>query len=245
MTSWESVSRWYDEEVGSKGHYYHQNLIIPTLLSLLQGDSILDLACGQGVLSRHLKEMLYVGIDLSKSLIAAAKSYRHPKNHQFHVGDITQPLLLDKKDFANVVINLAFQNIEQGKDVLQNAYQQLSSTGKLFLVLNHPCFRIPRQSSWGVDEKKQLQYRRMDRYATPLKIPIEMHPGKQDRSVTWSFHQPLSVYTEWLKEAGFAVESMKELFSNKKSSGVSAKRENRAREEFPLFLLITAFKRER
>ncbi|MFS8563077.1 MAG: hypothetical protein LVR00_01585 [Rhabdochlamydiaceae bacterium] len=126
---------------------------------------------------------------------------------------------------------------------MKNAHLLLKPQGKLLIVLNHPCFRIPRQSSWGVDEPKKLQYRRIDRYLSPLKIPIQTHPGKQhDSQETWSFHHPLSDYTRWLQEAGFTIEIIEEWISDKTSTGGHAKMENRSRAEFPLFLAILACK---
>ncbi len=29
QTSWQKVSRWYNDAVGEEGHYYHQHLILP------------------------------------------------------------------------------------------------------------------------------------------------------------------------------------------------------------------------
>ncbi|MBM3208605.1 MAG: SAM-dependent methyltransferase, partial [Chlamydiae bacterium] len=44
-SSWEPVSGWYDKVVGSKGHYYHENVILPKLKpTLTETKSLLDLA---------------------------------------------------------------------------------------------------------------------------------------------------------------------------------------------------------
>ena len=78
-TSWESSSAWYDKLVSIEGHYYHREIIIPGILALLEqypdpNAFLLDLACGQGVLSRHLpKKMKYIGVDASFSLIQSAQ----------------------------------------------------------------------------------------------------------------------------------------------------------------------------
>ena len=242
-TSWENSHSWYDKTVGEKGHYYHQSVIFPKALQLLNfksGDKLLDLACGQGVLSRQLPPQVgYLGVDASASLIKQARSYA--PSHSFIVGDVTQPLKTSDKNFSHATIILALQNIEKPDLVLKNAHALLKPQGKLLIVLNHPCFRIPRQSSWGVDETKKLQYRRIDRYLSPLKIPIQTHPGKQESSQeTWSFHHPLSDYTRWLKESGFSLDLIEEWVSDKKSSGSHAKMENRSRAEFPLFLTLLA-----
>lgn len=244
-TSWENSHSWYDKTVGEKGHYYHQSVIFPKALKLLElkkGDKLLDLACGQGVLSRQLPlQVGYLGVDASTSLIKQAKHYASTRN--FLVGDVTQTLKTPEKDFSHATIILALQNIEHPQLVLRNASNHLKSQGKLLIVLNHPCFRIPRQSSWGIDEAKKLQYRRVDRYLSPLKIPIQTHPGRQkDSQETWSFHHSLSDYSLWLKEEGFSIELIEEWVSDKQSTGGHAKMENRSRAEFPLFLTILASK---
>lgn len=248
-TSWNEVGNWYNDIVGNEGHYYHRKLILPGLKRLLgltekSTGSLLDLACGQGVLARQLpSSMLYTGIDLSPSLIKAAKQASTDKNHEFSVGDVSKSLSLKKKDYTYATILLALQNIEHGQYVIQNAAQHLQKKGSLLIVLNHPCFRIPRQSSWGVDASKKIQYRRIDRYFESMKIPIQMHPGKgADSPSTWTFHHPLSTYTEWLSKTGLHIIKIEEWCSDKLSSGKQAIMENRSREEIPLFMAILATK---
>lgn len=240
-TSWESSHAWYDRVVGEKGHYYHQSVVLPGVLRLLNlrsGDRLLDVACGQGILARSLpKDVGYVGLDASSSLIAAA---RQKSKHTFLVADATKPFPLEKESFTAATIILALQNIEKGDQTLLHTASALKKGGRLVLVLSHPCFRIPRQSSWGIDEHKKLQYRRIDRYLTPMAIPIQTNPGQKNSVETTTFHHPLSTYMKWLKDAGFAVTGMEEWISDKKSTGGAARMENRAREEFPLFLAILA-----
>lgn len=242
-TSWEKISDWYDRAVGEKGHYFHQNVIFPQLLPLLKGAKrVLELGCGQGVLARNLgNDTEYVGVDLSPSLIEQAKERAEPK-HLFVYGDATQNPKLPKSEFTDAVFLLSLQNIEEPLKALQFTAHHLVKGGKLFLVLNHPCFRIPRQASWQIDEKNKILFRRLDRYLSELKIPIKANPSKKDSIVTWSFHYSLSQITQWLAQAGFVVREMHEWCSDKKSFGSASKMENRAREEFPLFLTIVGEK---
>lgn len=50
---------WYDKLVGDEGSDYHRNVILPAALKLLDlkaGERVLDLCCGQGILTRSLME---------------------------------------------------------------------------------------------------------------------------------------------------------------------------------------------
>ncbi len=140
--------------MGEKGHYYHQSIIMPNCLRLLNFNgypeaALLDLACGQGVLSRHIPfDVNYVGIDAAKSLINSARQFNPPQHHEFIVADTSKDLPIKKSNFTHSTVILALQNIEHPLNVFKNVHKHLISEGQFLLVLNHPCFRIPRQSSW-------------------------------------------------------------------------------------------------
>lgn len=248
-SSWEPVSDWYNKVVGKTGHYYHEHVILPKLAKIFSEQktpsfSLLDLACGQGILSRNIpKEAHYQGVDAAASLIQSAKKMSKNKNHAFMVADLTKPLNLDKKDFDIGMILLALQNIPDAEQVMKTAAAHLKKGARFVIVLNHPCFRIPRQTSWQVDEPKKIQYRRIDRYMSPLTIPIQAHPSQGNTSSeTFSYHRNLTDYSQMLKGSGFAIEYLDEWCSDKQSTGSKAKMENRSRDEIPLFLAIIARK---
>lgn len=249
-TSWEPVEKWYRAAVGDDGHYYHQHVVLPGVKRLLDIDNkdkafaVLDIACGQGILARHLPENIpYTGIDLSVSLIKEAKKSDSNPVHQYVVSDVTKTLPIKDRTFTHAAIILALQNIEHPDLVLKNIYPHLVDDGQLIIVLNHPCFRIPRQSSWQIDQEKKIQFRRVDRYASSMEIPIQAHPSKGEQSATTkSFHHSLSAYCKMLQQAGYVILNIEEWCSDKVSTGSAAKMENRSREEFPLFLTIVARK---
>jgi ubiquinone/menaquinone biosynthesis C-methylase UbiE len=247
-TSWEPVSNWYDQIVSKDGHYYHQEVIFPFLQEYVFKDlkketSVLELACGQGVLERKLKkEHQYVGLDLSKGLLKAAEKEKISESHRFIEQDVTAPFSLNQLFDVGFII-LALQNFKNPEGAILNLSQHIKVQGRVILVLNHPIFRIPRQSSWGVDEAKKIQFRRVDRYMTPMEIPIAMQPSKgQESSQTFSYHHPLSFFSKLFQEHGFCINRIEELCSNKKSEGGAKKMEDRARSEFPLFMVIELIK---
>ncbi|HRW58355.1 MAG TPA: class I SAM-dependent methyltransferase [Chlamydiales bacterium] len=247
--SFENVNHWYNKLVGDEGHYYHKNVILPNIENMLQfakikKASILDIGCGQGILSKTIpSDWQYVGLDLSGSLIKEAKKSNRKKNHQFIEHDATLPIDL-KNEFDFVTFILSLQDIDDGNAAITHAASHLKSKGKMILVLNHPFFRIPRQTSWHIDQKNRKMTREVSAYLSPMKIPIQTAPSKNDRSKTvFSHHTPLSVYSKWFQKSGLLIESIDEWISDKKStSGPFAKIENRLRKEIPLFMTITLVK---
>jgi SAM-dependent methyltransferase len=205
-TSWNKVGRWYGEIVGEKGHFFHQTIVIPGVMRLLdleKGDRLLDVACGQGVLARRLPgEVEYTGVDLAGGLIAEARRMDKNKSHKYFVSDVTKSIQTNDR-FNKVAVILALQNIKEPAKTIKLVSEKMVKEGRLIIVLNHPCFRIPRQSSWETDLKNKLQYRRINRYMSPLEIPINMHPGERNSPVTWSFHLPIEEYSKMLLENGF------------------------------------------
>ena len=76
-TSWEGAAAWYDTHQGEKGDDFYSVLILPAVERLLgskRGHHVLDVACGQGVLGRHLAKqgVRTTGVDASPTLLAKA-----------------------------------------------------------------------------------------------------------------------------------------------------------------------------
>ncbi|MBM3196488.1 MAG: methyltransferase domain-containing protein [Chlamydiae bacterium] len=235
---WEEGAKWYDQLVGDAGHYYHQEVIIPFLKTWFQkpAQKIVDLGCGQAFFASQIPEnWIYTGYDASKSLVQAAKG-RGIAN--CFVEDLTTPMKKrdDLHDIALFLLSL--QDMKDPLAALKNAHTLLEPGKELWVVLNHPCYRIPRQSGWGIDESKKTQYRKIESYMSENLIPIEIHPSKQETKKVFHHHFSLSLLSRWLQEAGFSILLIEELVSNKTSTGPKSGMENRARKEFPLFLCL-------
>ena len=113
MSNWESSAKWYNEIVSEEGHYYHSKVILPKLLKLFRftdKSSLLDIGCGQGILSRKIPPHIrYVGLDGSKQMIKNAKRLR--SDAAFYHKDATLPFDIEEKDFSHACFLLSFQNI--------------------------------------------------------------------------------------------------------------------------------------
>lgn len=241
-SSFEKVKDWYETLVGEKGHYYHENVIMPKVIPLLDltpSYRLIDFGCGQGILERSLKKKgNYLGIDASPSLIKEAKRKKRYAHHEFMVHDVTKPLDKLPSYFTHGAFILSLQNIEHPEKALALASHALIPNGRLVIVLNHPCFRIPRQTHWYEDPKQKILFRRVDRYLSKMKIPIRMHGKKKE--TTYSYHFSFTDLSDMLLTNGFVIEKIEEWCSDKVSKGSKAKMENRARKEIPLFCAISA-----
>lgn len=247
-TSWGKVADWYDEMLEEKDNTYQKNVILPNILRLMtikKDEFILDLACGTGFFSREFLKMggKVIGADISVELIEIAKE-KSPKEIRYFASSADDLSGIKNGSIDKIAVILAIQNIENIPGVFSECDRVLKNGGKIFLVMNHPVFRIPKQSSWGFDEKSKTQYRRMDEYMSESKTKIEMHPSKDNGEQTVSFHRPLQVYFKALKKNGFCVTGLEEWISDKKSQpGPHAESEDKARKEFPMFLFVEAKKK--
>jgi ubiquinone/menaquinone biosynthesis C-methylase UbiE len=256
-TSWNRVAGWYERLLEGEGTY-QKDLILPNLLRLMdikkvsgRSETVLDLACGPGFFAREFaaRGASVIGVDASQALIEAVRGDVLKKDAmRFFVAQADKLTFMKDATVDKTAIVLALQNIENMPGVFRECARVLKHGGQLFIVLNHPAFRIPRASEWGWDEKTKTQYRRIDQYLSESKVEIQMYPGARPDNAkrgetTISFHRPLQLYFKVLNKAGFTVAALEEWNSNRKSErGPRASAEDASRKEIPLFLCLVAVK---
>lgn len=269
-TSWGHEAEWYDDYLADNDSYQKQ-IIMPNILRIInpaRGKKILDLACGQGFFSEAMMEKgaNVTGVDISRELVEIAKT-RFKNKMTGEDSFIVSPA--DKVIDAGVKVSscdsamciLAAQNIKEFDVAIKEVAKVLKQKGKFVIVLNHPCFRVPKSSDWHFDAegggpegdpsytivngKKVGRYGRVVySYMSEETMKIDMHPGEQDRrkkSYTSSFHRPMQVYSKWLANAGFCILRIEEWTTHKKSNpGTRELADKRAKKEIPLFMCIEA-----
>lgn len=245
-TSWESVASWYGGMVNEPDSY-QRKVILPNLLralGTLTGKRVADIGSGTGFFSAafHKAGADVIGVDASPALVAAAR--KSVPGARFETGDAADLSMIGSGTIDRAVIVLAIQNMKDAERVLAEAKRIVKRDGRLFLVLNHPAFRIPKASFWGFAPATNTQYRRIDRYLSESSVVIDMTPGTADETKkvhTRSFHRPLQWYVKALGKHGFAIIRLEEWISHKKSgAGPRQAAEDRARKEIPLFLMLEA-----
>ncbi len=261
-TDWQDVAGWYNNLVGAGGSEYHQKVLLPGVERMLKEKNqqladlkILDLACGQGVLSRRLAAAgaIVTGVDLAKDLLEAAKEYvrEGQKRPNYIQGDATNLIDesgnprhgLEAESFDAVTLVLSIQNMDHLTGVWQGINKLLKPNGVLILVMMHPCFRVPQRSDWQWQQRDFRQTRIMWRYLGSEDIRIAAHPGKEavgeESPATIHFHRPLQAYINTLGNAGLLIEHCEEWISHKKEQqGPKKEAMDLARQEFPMFMAL-------
>jgi ubiquinone/menaquinone biosynthesis C-methylase UbiE len=233
-TDWDNVSSWYNKYLEGEDTY-QEKVIGPNLLRILnpkKDENILDLACGQGYFSKIIKSIgtNIVGVDLSKDLISKAKE--NSKDIDFIIAP-AHDTKFKKEIFDKIFTVLAFENIKNIDEAVEEIKRVLKKDGSFFLVMLHPAFRIPQYTDWGFDTKKEVQYRRTDKYLSEIKIDIELNPHKSSKGInSTTFHRSLQWYMKIFKKHDFAILGLEEWISHKKSQvGPRQKAEDIARKE--------------
>lgn len=246
-TSWGASAEWYAEHLEGNDTY-HANIILPNLLramAIKPGESVLDIACGNGFFSRAFAEAgaHVTASDIAPEQIDAAKKITAKGNITYSVSPAHKLPFVDDHSIDKAVIVLAIQNISEVKEVFAECSRVLKRGGVLYIVMNHPAFRIPKVSSWGWDEASKKQYRRIDSYMSDRMDNIVMNPGEvaggAEAKHTVTFHRPLQFFFKALGSSGFAVSRIEEWISHRTSEkGPRQEAEDKARKEIPLFMFM-------
>jgi 23S rRNA-/tRNA-specific pseudouridylate synthase/ubiquinone/menaquinone biosynthesis C-methylase UbiE len=173
-TSWDHVAEWYDRLIDEGLTDHYERVILPGTLRLLTpaaGQRMLDVACGQGVLCRALAHLAVdcVGVDASPKLIQAAiklglgspplkrNTADRPGTLQYHVADARNldAVLPSDAEFDAATCIMALMNIDPIGPVIEGIASRLKTGGSLVVVILHPAFRAPGQTSWGWDQSPQ------------------------------------------------------------------------------------------
>jgi ubiquinone/menaquinone biosynthesis C-methylase UbiE len=241
-TSWGKVADWYDKHLQDE-NTYHSQVVLPNLVRVVDlkpNEAMLELGCGQGFFIEKFSKFSnkLTGVDLGKTLIEQAYFKKIPGAEFIWASADDENILKDKK-FDVITVILALQNMKNIAAVVKNIKRLLKPEGRVYIVLNHPSFRIPQRSSWDMDKEKKIQYRRIDAYMSEFEAKIDMTPGKEfKKKFTLSYHRPLQVYMKAFAKEDLAIVRLEEWISHRKSEGAWAKAENVAKKEIPLFMCL-------
>jgi len=185
-------------------------------------DSVLDLGCGPGHLSRYLARLgaTVTGVDASPRLLETAieQETQLPLGIRYVESDAADPTLLDGETFDLVLCSMALSDINDLERTLTNVVRLLAADGRFVFSILHPCFPGTESSrpSWPPSG-----------YFSEGWWLAEGHHGY--RGVVGAHHRTLSTYLNGLTTAGLVVDRVAETAFDGS--------------DLPMFLLVRANRR--
>jgi 2-polyprenyl-3-methyl-5-hydroxy-6-metoxy-1,4-benzoquinol methylase len=220
---WNQNAECWDTRMGDVGNDTHNLLVRPATESLLDirpGETVLDIACGNGNFSRRLAEMgaTVVAFDTSEGLIerACARSTEYGERITYAVidaGDRDQLAELGEGRFDAAVSNMALMDMAVIVPLLESLARLLKPGGRFVFSVGHPCFQSPGMAK-VLEQREDGREIVTDRavkvsaYITPAThkgLAIIGQPAPQHY-----FHRPLSVLFGECFRAGFVLDGLEE-----------------------------------
>lgn len=225
--AWNQNADIWDEKMGSEGNDFFRVLQYPFILEYLRSlpcekltnIKILDIACGNGLLSRKLATLGYQvsAIDFSENLIERAKNYTNPGNLiTYSVLDVTDPSGLNTiapDSFDHAVCNMALFDIAEIEPLFRWLSSALKPGGAFIFSLLHPAFNnsstiklVEEFDDSGVI--KQTFSVKISKYlslfaAKGLALSNQKHPQ-------YFFNRPLEYYFQLGFKNGFVLDGFNE-----------------------------------
>ncbi|MCI0686730.1 MAG: class I SAM-dependent methyltransferase [Sporichthyaceae bacterium] len=140
---YDRIADFYDTSVGDEV----TDEATAALLELagdVHGRRVLDLACGQGRVSRELSRRGadVVGLDLSSGLLDKARRAGSPGpgTIEFRLGRAEDPQVLAGSEFDAVVCNYGLSDIDDLAGTVRTVARLLRPGGQFTFSILHPCF---------------------------------------------------------------------------------------------------------
>src|SRR3989442_1921120 len=146
---WDKNAAFWDERMGD-GNDFQRLLIGPAserLLNLRPGETVLEIACGNGVFSRRMARLgvHVIATDFSAQLLERARA----RNSEY--GDCIEYRLLDathedqivafgQQRFDAAVCNMAIMDMAEIDPLMRGIRQVVKPGGRFVFSLCHPCF---------------------------------------------------------------------------------------------------------
>ncbi|MEX1009261.1 MAG: methyltransferase domain-containing protein [Acidimicrobiia bacterium] len=205
--SYDSIAARYDEFVD--GSFIHQ-VAVPSVLDLcVPGGRVLDVACGQGVLTRALaaRYTTVVGVDFSAALVQIAEAQEpHLSSDLSYVVDDARMLdTIDSNSFDGATICLATTDFDDLDQVLGAVARVLVPGGWLVIAALHPCFEPPWSTT---DERDGHLVKVLGNYFQEGRWWPD-NPDSLLRDIG-RYHRTLSTLLNTVLDSGFALERFEE-----------------------------------
>jgi ubiquinone/menaquinone biosynthesis C-methylase UbiE len=220
--AWEDNASFWDDRMGEGNDFVEVLIWPPTekLLDLQTGESVLDIACGNGLYARKLAALgaHVVAFDFSSKMIdhAIQRSDKLSHHIQYLVLDATDEealLSLGGGRFDAALCSMALFDMSEIGPLFRALRSLLKVQGRFVFSIMHPCFNNPH-TTFTAEQKDQEGEMitsfslKVNGYITPTikhGVAIRGQPKPQ-----LYFHRPLQEVLAPAFEVGFVLDALEE-----------------------------------
>lgn len=233
--AWEHEAENWARFARTPGHdHYYERLNLPHFLEILPppGRRTLDLACGEGRLTRELARRGYpiVAVDSSPSMVRLARE--HPDAPEVIVADARHLPFADR-EFDLVVAFMALHDLDDLPAAVSEAARVLTRGGAFCIAIHHPFQTAGAFETSDADAAFVVA----DSYLDPRRVQF-VSDRNGIRMTFNQVHRPIAAYAEAIEDAGLVIEVIREPAPSDKDVSLDASAERWRR--IPLFLHLRA-----
>jgi len=261
-SAWESMAEWWDKEASDTGTLHQRTDIDPVIWKLIgsvRDRRILEIGCGNGYFARLLARRggVVTAIDQAKTFINLARQRTAGGlNLQFLQRHASKLTGIKRSSFDLVIANMSLMDIRDLSATVSEASRVLKSHGRLIFSILHPLYSDFHHEMTVADNHRVFA-RVLSRYMSPTIHRFQWKNGL----TTVHYHRPIGEYVEQLQRADFLIENIREItahvpmvkvsrrhdilyrFTRRYVTAAEKRIKLRARQEFPLFLVMSAVKK--
>lgn len=216
---WDQKAAFWDELHGDEGNVFHRQLVSPAvkrLLALQPGERALDIACGGGVMARHLAALgaHVTAVDFSAALIERARARGGPI--QYAVVDATDEealAALGEGQYDAIVCTMALMDIPVIAPLYRAVRRLLVANGRFVFVTSHPAFHSnnPVFAAEKEDKDGQMHVHYLLKIAAYLDVPPSKQMGAPNEpNPHYYYHRPLHQLLGEAFAAGLVLDALEE-----------------------------------
>ncbi len=225
---WDQKAAFWDEMHGDDGNRFHRRLISPSverLLALQEGEHVLDVACGNGVMARRMAALggQVTAVDFSAALldrarqrgqVAGAPSASPPIDYR--LVDCTDEAALvgiGAGTFDAVVCTMALMDMPVIAPLFRAATRLLKPAGRLVFATAHPTFNSNNPTFYAEmsDHDGKIVVERGVKLKGYLQVPPVKGAGSPNEpNPHYYFHRPLHELLGAAFAAGLMLDALEE-----------------------------------
>ena len=220
---WDRKAAFWDDHM-REGNRHSKELVWPAqerLLGLRRGESVLEVACGNGNFARRMAKAgaKVVASDFSEVFLdrARARTVKNADLIDYRVLDATdsgQLMALGEERFDAAVCTMALFDMADIEPLAASLARLLKPRGRFVFSIIHPCFESPKVAKVAETHESPrggvlTTYSvKVTDYATPF---VAKGTGvRGEPAAHWYFHRPLSMIFSACFEAGFVLDGIEE-----------------------------------